>query len=257
MRFADGRVERADLILGADGRMDSPARRYVRGGGAGAARYQGFVNWVGSVEAPCDLVDDLAVRDYWGAGERFGVVPVSRRSLYWAGARAAAAPGATGAGDFKEGLLALFAGWPALVGAVIARTPATAIRRIPIYDLDPCARWRRDNVLLIGDAAHASLPTSGQGACQALEDAWHLARCLAQHGADTDAALGAFTAVRLAKTGAITQAGRHLAQALFHLDPAASAARDAQARGADARQAVAAMAQGWGAGLPLVRPIQA
>src|SRR2546427_6898604 len=57
------------------------------------------------------------------------------------------------------------------------------IRRPPRSTLFPYttlfrSTWSRANVLLIGDAAHAPLPTSGQGACQALEDAWHLARCI-------------------------------------------------------------------------------
>lgn len=30
--------------------------------------------------------------------------------------------------------------------------------------------WYRDRVILIGDAAHAMLPTQGQGASQAIED---------------------------------------------------------------------------------------
>jgi salicylate hydroxylase len=38
--------------------------------------------------------------------------------------------------------------------------------------------WGRDRIQLIGDAAHAMLPNAGQGACQAFEDAYILARWL-------------------------------------------------------------------------------
>jgi salicylate hydroxylase len=38
--------------------------------------------------------------------------------------------------------------------------------------------WGRGRVQLIGDAAHAMLPNAGQGACQAFEDAYLLARWL-------------------------------------------------------------------------------
>src|SRR6266540_2915676 len=38
--------------------------------------------------------------------------------------------------------------------------------------------WGRGRIQLIGDAAHAMLPNAGQGACQAFEDAYILARCL-------------------------------------------------------------------------------
>jgi salicylate hydroxylase len=38
--------------------------------------------------------------------------------------------------------------------------------------------WGRGRIQLIGDAAHAMLPNAGQGACQAFEDAYVLARWL-------------------------------------------------------------------------------
>lgn len=45
-------------------------------------------------------------------------------------------------------------------------------------DLWPSRTPYRGNVVLVGDAAHASLPTLGQGACQAVEDAAVLARAI-------------------------------------------------------------------------------
>src|SRR5260370_28221595 len=38
--------------------------------------------------------------------------------------------------------------------------------------------WGRGRIELIGDAAHAMLPNAAQGACQAFEDAYILARWL-------------------------------------------------------------------------------
>lgn len=40
-----------------------------------------------------------------------------------------------------------------------------------LHDIDPLKTWHRGRVIVIGDAAHAMLPTQGQGASQAIEDA--------------------------------------------------------------------------------------
>ncbi|KAL4912252.1 hypothetical protein BDW62DRAFT_215174 [Aspergillus aurantiobrunneus] len=39
-----------------------------------------------------------------------------------------------------------------------------------LHDIDPLSTWYRGRLILIGDAAHAMLPTQGQGASQAIED---------------------------------------------------------------------------------------
>jgi salicylate hydroxylase len=40
-----------------------------------------------------------------------------------------------------------------------------------LRDIDPLPRWSRGRLILVGDAAHAMLPTQGQGASQSFEDA--------------------------------------------------------------------------------------
>jgi 2-polyprenyl-6-methoxyphenol hydroxylase-like FAD-dependent oxidoreductase len=54
----------------------------------------------------------------------------------------------------------------------------TIERTYPVYDMPRLTRWRTARVLLMGDAAHAVAPHSGQGASMALEDALVLAACL-------------------------------------------------------------------------------
>lgn len=46
------------------------------------------------------------------------------------------------------------------------------------YDLPDVAAWHRNGMLIIGDAAHAASPATGQGASLALEDAVILAKAL-------------------------------------------------------------------------------
>ena len=61
------------------------------------------------------------------------------------------------------------------------------------FDLPHVPTWRRGRTVLVGDAAHAPSPSSGQGAAMALEDAVVLARSVAAHGAD---GLAAYEAAR-------------------------------------------------------------
>ncbi|MFJ6081200.1 FAD-dependent oxidoreductase [Streptomyces sp. NPDC092369] len=56
-------------------------------------------------------------------------------------------------------------------------------------------RWRSGRTLLIGDAAHAASPATGQGASMAMEDAVILAKCL-RDAPDTDSALSLYETLR-------------------------------------------------------------
>ncbi|KAI6045034.1 FAD/NAD(P)-binding domain-containing protein [Pisolithus marmoratus] len=51
----------------------------------------------------------------------------------------------------------------------------------PVYEVEKLGHWHSRCTVLIGDAAHAMPPHSGQGASQALEDAAYLAHLLRQY----------------------------------------------------------------------------
>lgn len=145
----------------------------------------------------------------------------------------------------------LFSGWPEPVARIIQATPAHAIRLIAVHDLEPLSTWSRANVLLVGDAAHAPLPTSGQGACQALEDAWHLARCLDGTDGGLDEALLRLAEIRGPKTTKLAEQGRVFARGLFATDPETCRIRNARAKASDRLRDVQVLAAGWAQGLPM------
>jgi 2-polyprenyl-6-methoxyphenol hydroxylase-like FAD-dependent oxidoreductase len=66
---------------------------------------------------------------------------------------------------------------PTWIRDVIAST-STVVGPFALNDILSMPRWHADLVCLIGDAAHATTPSAGQGASLALEDAMVLARCL-------------------------------------------------------------------------------
>lgn len=247
--FENGASTRPDLLIGADGRMASVARKFVAGDNTPI--YQGFVNWIGVAQAPHALVDDISIQDFWGEGERFGCVPVRPELVYWAAAQARPLNKATPTADMRKEVADLFAQWPAPVSSIIRATPENAIRLIAVHDLEPLHTWSRANVLLVGDAAHAPLPTSGQGACQALEDAWHLARCLAGASGGLDETFQAFAKIRAPKTARLAEQGRVFARGLFATDPETCRTRNERARASDPVRDVQVLAAGWGEGLPM------
>ena len=82
----------------------------------------------------------------------------------------------------------------ALAGAVVRPT------KWGLYDRDALETWVQGRVCLLGDAAHPMLPTFGQAAAQAFEDAAALASAFALHGRDVATALLHYERVRHYRT---------------------------------------------------------
>jgi 2-polyprenyl-6-methoxyphenol hydroxylase-like FAD-dependent oxidoreductase len=80
-------------------------------------------------------------------------------------------------------------------------------RHYPIYDMPELEHWFKGRVLLMGDAAHAVAPHSGQGASMAIEDALVLAATLAT-ASDIEAAFGQFFRLRHERTQTVIKIGR-------------------------------------------------
>ena len=66
------------------------------------------------------------------------------------------------------------------------------------------ANWGRGRIQLIGDAAHAMLPNAGQGACQAFEDSYILARWM-EACRDPTEAFANFRRIRIPRVHAVQQ----------------------------------------------------
>ena len=249
VNFSHGKSIKADIIIGSDGRMRSLARKYVNG--SNTPIYQGFINWVGVFEDKSVNFSDLSVSDYWGTGERFGIVPISKNKAYWAGGVVSEKMSELNPNKFKSELNSIFSSWPDSITQIINETPESSINKIYVHDHDPIDKWHKNNVILLGDAAHSPLPTSGQGACQALEDAWHFTRCLKENINNISKAFEQFTELRKSKTSGITMGGRQLASSIFNQDVEFCKLRNLASKNTNYQGAVIGMAKGWSSGLPI------
>lgn len=182
--FADGSTARADLLIGADG-LNSTVRAQVDAD-AGPRRYAGqrvFYGYSFDADPPGAPGRITMVR-----GERtaFGYAVSPSGETYWfarvtadelpASRIAEPAPGA-----WRSWLLKAVRRDPAPVAEIVAATP-DRIRVTNAYDLPTVRRWRTQRTLLIGDAAHAASPATGQGASMAIEDAVVLGKALRDTG---------------------------------------------------------------------------
>ena len=237
----------AEIVIGADGRMNSIVRQYVNGNNTPI--YQNFVNWIGIVESEKPIFSENNVLDFWGCGERFGIVPINKNKGYWAGGKSLPLNSTLKKKNNKTTLKKLFDSWSPKIKEVIELTENENIKYIEVFDHNPIMKWYKNNVCLLGDAAHASLPTSGQGACQAIEDAWHFASFL-DKSETIEKAFNYFQTNRFEKTTTITMAGRDLAKSLFNEDAMYCDQRNENAKETDYEIASQNIAKLWSKNLP-------
>ncbi len=226
--FADASRARAALLLGADG-LRSRVRSCLFG--KAAPRYAGYTAWRGVVESP---LEKLRPGETWGCGLRFGQVALGDGWAYWFAVANLPEGMPESQSGRKRDVLERFTGWHEPIPALIAATAEDAILRNDIYDRPPLRRWGRGRVTLLGDAAHPMTPNLGHGACQAIEDAVVLGRCLRAVSDDLPAALERYAAERRRRTARITRQSRLLGWVAQWENRRACLLRDALVRGAPA-----------------------
>jgi 2-polyprenyl-6-methoxyphenol hydroxylase-like FAD-dependent oxidoreductase len=214
VHLADGAIEHADVVIGADG-IHSRVRRAIRPDIG--LRYSGYVAWRGVVD-DFDTSALSGTSESWGRGERFGIVPIGPRRVYWF-ATANRSEGLRSTEDARRAeLLRRFGHWHAPIRTLIERTPAAHILENDIHDIAPFRGWSDRRAVLLGDAAHPTTPNLGQGACMAIESAENPA---------IEGAFAAYELSRSARTAWMTEQSRSIGAMGQWSHPLACRARNA------------------------------
>lgn len=164
--FEDGSSCETKYLVAAEG-IHSPVRQHFLP--ASKLRYSGYTCWRGLADNAQLQLEETS--ETWGTKGRFGIVPLKDNQVYWFACVNSPAqhPGMKALGI--DGLLKIFGDFHTPVPEVIRATAPENLLWNDINDLEPIGRYAFGNAVLLGDAAHATTPNMGQGACQAIEDA--------------------------------------------------------------------------------------
>ncbi|KAL4789647.1 hypothetical protein BDV19DRAFT_382946 [Aspergillus venezuelensis] len=186
IKLASGEVLQADLIVGADG-IKSMIRKFVLGTDVmarptGLSAYRMMIP-VSELEREADFVKIIDPRKgcttmVVGRDRRLIMGPARGGSIYGVVALVpdenmnedSANTSWTTQGDHDK-MMESFADFPTWAQKPLQLAKDTKLGLWQLRDLEPLKTWYSGRAILIGDAAHAMLPTQGQGASQAIEDA--------------------------------------------------------------------------------------
>lgn len=207
--FDDGGTAEADFLVGGDG-IHSVVRRLIDSS-APSPRFSGLVTTGGYAKGVPVAIEPGTYEMIFGRRGFFGfALPPDDESVWWfvnLPRRREPARGELAAvttDQWRKRFAAVFAddAGPALnlIAATHDFAPMT-----PIHTVPPLRRWHTERMVILGDAAHAPSPTSGQGASLAIEDAVVLARALRDESR-IDAAFTTFASARRPRVEKIVKA---------------------------------------------------
>lgn len=206
--FTDGSQGVYDLVIGADG-VHSKVRSLIFG--QFTPRYINSSVWRYAFPRPTEVETGYM---FFGKKTKVGLIPMTADTMYMF---VVSSEGEDNPHIPEEQLIprlkAYLAEYPApMVQAIIPQIvdPKGVIYR-PLETLMTPAPWFKDRVVLIGDAAHATIPQLGSGAALAIEDAVVLAELL-QHENEVNVALEKYMTRRYSRCKMVVDVSNTLSE---------------------------------------------
>jgi 2-polyprenyl-6-methoxyphenol hydroxylase-like FAD-dependent oxidoreductase len=177
VEFEDGTKATADFLILADG-VNSVGRSQLLGNKT--LRYAGQTCWRFVTPFNFPKEENGNMYETWSnkKGLRVGYSQINEKEVYVFIINYTTAGNKDNIATVKQDLLALCHEFPEIIKQMISAVAPEIIIRNDIYDFKPISNWVDGKVALLGDAAHATTPNLGQGACQAIEDAYVIAEQL-------------------------------------------------------------------------------
>ncbi|MGB0430781.1 MAG: FAD-dependent monooxygenase [Bacteroidia bacterium] len=213
MHFEDGTTATSKFIISAEG-IHSKIREFVNPNSK--KRYAGYTCWRGIAKNMGASLNSTS--ETWGNCGRFGIVPLTNNRVYWFAVVNAQQNSPIMRQWTLNDLKANFRDYHSRVLDVLGNTNEKDMLWNDIIDLKPIKQYAFNNILLIGDSAHATTPNMGQGACMAIEDAATLYKCLITNDSYYDA-FKAFEQKRLARTHQIVNSSWRIGKMAQNQNP--------------------------------------
>jgi 2-polyprenyl-6-methoxyphenol hydroxylase-like FAD-dependent oxidoreductase len=226
LHFRDGTQAIANYVIACDGIHSVIRKKFLP---ESNPRYAGYTCWRAVIsDIPLGVNMDETI-ETWGAGSRFGIVPLPDNRIYWF-ACINSKPNDPVMRNFQiPSLLVYFSKFHSPVANVLKKTKNDQLIWSDIMDLKPLKKFAFGNILLMGDAAHATTPNMGQGACMAIEDAATLSNCLEQYLTAEEAFFN-FERKRIERTTKIVNASRALGKVAHWENPVLTKLRNTMIR---------------------------
>ncbi len=161
-------------------------------------RYINQVIWRGITTEPMPEGFEDSYIEIWDERLRFLTISIGHGQTLWIGAKPEPPGGIDDPLTVRKNLLDLFKNFhPDLLRMI---DTSENFLRDDMADLGTGKReWHKGPVVFLGDAIHATTPNLAQGGCQAIEDAWCLAKCLKKYRDDYHTAFKTYSELRKPK----------------------------------------------------------